>query len=168
MPPLAFELFVYGQPESVRRRAVQIVEEDISRQRLERLSLLARHYKVAWGNEGCEYILLLRLAEDFIEGFRVELSNQPKVGAVGRPRGSQKIGGFELVKEIDIITFQTKGTVSDACKALSRRKGKWFGSRPSSLETRYYEWCRMTKAILAKKDPVVDKIIELCSSKPRQ
>src|SRR6185436_4395668 len=60
--------------------------------------------------------LVLRLAEDFIKGFRVKGSK------IGRPRGTTKVGGFELVKEIDALILEKKRTVSDACQTLTQKK----------------------------------------------
>jgi hypothetical protein len=125
----------------------------IERLKYKKLLLLAERYGVDVSKRGGWQLVALRLAEEFLDGFRV-VDHLPK--GKGRPRGSGKIDRSRLGQAVDIemaVAERVKATcgrepnkrstVIEACRKLaSDRKGPWKGSRPASLKTRYFEECR--------------------------
>jgi hypothetical protein len=116
-------------------------------QRLAKLRLVAQRYGIAVGTDGAWILATaLQLAEERFEGLRVVDAPRKRRG---RPVGSTKIGGLDLVKAIDFARLPDDRRLLDACTRLTRKRGgRWEGENPQSLETQYYTWHRDMKARL--------------------
>jgi hypothetical protein len=96
-------------------------------------------------------------AEQFPELLRDDV---PANGPAGRP---PKENWYWLVHDVDLIRQQRHCTVKKACQQLAKgvaphvgritlgsgdrrsvriQSGKWEGTKPKTLEQRYYEWMR--------------------------
>jgi hypothetical protein len=109
--------------------------EYLASQRFLRVLELAKHYGIELSTTDGSfrfglYRLLLRLAEEFVPGFRVGVT-------AGRPRGSGKSDNPKLVADIDKL--RGKGmSLSSACVHLSKKRRQ--GETPGALKLRYYRY----------------------------
>jgi len=146
---LSIALTFHGHPEPEMAAIWREVEQWVLNEKIKKLQLLARRYDIDL-TEGSGFArLAFRIAEECIEGFRV-VDQRPRARK-GRPAGSTKVGGLDLVKAIERLRgSEPKISVSSACKRLVRRPGRWKNESASSLETRYYEWFRQIKKMIAQ------------------
>jgi hypothetical protein len=157
-------LALLGSKKSPEERSAMWREADlwVMEQRLAKLRLIAQRYGIDVTTDGPWLLLtLLRLAEERFEGLRVVDDASPRRRRRGRPRGSTKIGGLDLVKAIDSARLPDDRRLLDACTRLTRKRGgRWEGESPQSLETQYYAWHRDTKAKLASAaaDPLIRRL----------
>lgn len=130
----------------------------IREEKLRKLSLLARRYKIDITHDHGWSLLALKLAEERYDGFRVVDREQGKKR--GRPPGSTKIGGRDLVKAVFFERQPADRGISNACKRLTRKKGRWKNADPKSLETQYYAFLRSTKDLsdAAKANPFIQRL----------
>jgi hypothetical protein len=127
-------------------------------QRLAKLRLVAQRYGIAVGTDGAWILATaLQLAEERFEGLRVVDASRKM--RRGRPVGSTKIGGLDLVKAIEAGRRTDDRCLLDICTRLTRTPGRWKNHNPRSLETQYYAYLRSIKAKLkaakATPDPLM-------------
>jgi hypothetical protein len=134
---LALALQFMGS-EKVQASRSRAIDDYLFQQRFRRIRALADYYGVRLaGSDGSFevglYKLLLKLAEDFVPGFKTEARRRP-----GRPRGTGKDNPWELAEAIKRLTTGNGAlTVAAACTHLSRSsKSRWQGERPRALQER--------------------------------
>ena len=108
-------------------------------QRIEKLILLLKHYRLETTNDPW-LLLSLRLACAFVSGLQV-LREAPR--GRGRPKGAKKWTGEarnELIAAVEAVRAEKKGrSIANSVQILRRRyPGRWG----SLNETRYYEALR--------------------------
>ena len=140
----------YRADPAVKQAVVDEAIGWVNRQRAQKLLLLLKRYGLSSDDPERWLLLSLRLAEEYIEGFRVvERTPQKR----GRPSGTtRKIDAFELFKAVQEICYEKGCGVSKACRELvGTRKKPWRGLTPESLETRYYEQKAKFRALTSNK-----------------
>jgi hypothetical protein len=106
-------------------------EQDV-RALVGKLDLLADYYQARVDGRIDWKCLAMRLAFAHVPGMQV--IDAPRRGR-GRPR---KYDGFDLYRTVLAIVDEKRTSVANACGLLSRRKGRWYGAKPSTLETRFH------------------------------
>jgi hypothetical protein len=136
--PLALALQSLGSAEVQASRS-KAIDDYLFQQRFKRICALADHYDVKLvGPHGSFevglYKLLLKLAEDFVPGFKTEAPRRP-----GRPKGTGKGNAWELVMAIEgLIPPKGRHTVTAACSHLNKSsKSPWRGEGARALQERY-------------------------------
>jgi hypothetical protein len=128
----------YVGSEQVRASRSRAIEDYLFQQRFKRIRALAEHYGVNLLEEDSSfeigfYRLLVKLAEDFVPGFKMGAPRRP-----GRPKGTGKGNPFELAMAIKRLTGNGRLTVAAACTQLSKySKSPWQGESPRALQERY-------------------------------
>jgi hypothetical protein len=147
IPPVLLGLLGSRKSPEERSAIWREAELRLIEQRLAKLRLVAQRYGIAVGTDGAWILATaLQLAEERFEGLRVVDAPRKRRG---RPVGSTKIGGLDLVKAIDFARLPDDRRLLDACTRLTRKRGgRWEGENPQSLETQYYTWHRDMKARL--------------------
>jgi hypothetical protein len=118
---------LFGSPDPPE----QLNERDL-RVLAERLDVLADYYQARVEGRIDWKCLAIGLAFAHVPGMQVV--DSPRRGR-GRPR---KYDGFDLYRTVLAIMDEKRTSVANACGILSRRKGRWHGARPSTLETRFH------------------------------
>jgi hypothetical protein len=135
---LALALQFMGS-EKVQASRSRAIDDYLFQQRFRRIRALADYYGVRLaGSDGSFevglYKLLLKLAEDFVPGFKTEAPRRP-----GRPKGTGKGNAWELVMAIEgLIPPKGRHTVTAACSHLNKSsKSPWRGEGARALQERY-------------------------------
>jgi hypothetical protein len=103
----------------------------------ERVKALFAHYEI--GNPdapGAGIQLALRLASDFVPGFRLELAPRKKRG---RPVKWTPEACFELLRSVELECAKRDISGLEACRQLTRRGRPYAGARAESLYRIYHQ-----------------------------
>jgi hypothetical protein len=146
--PLILGLLAHRKTPEGRTAIWREADAWVIDQKIAKLVLLAQRHGF-YGAKDSGWLLALRLAEERFDGFRVVDGPPKKARKVGRPLGSTKIGGIELVKAVESARRANDCGIKEACKILTR-KGPWKNENQASLQTQYYVWLREAKAKMAK------------------
>ena len=93
-----------------------------------RLRVIADQYGTDLASHSDSWRLALLLAIDFVPGF------SPFAGMhKGRARTAAR-DHLDLATEVKSLIKEKNCSASNACEILSKRKGKWKGEKPTSLE----------------------------------
>ncbi|MCD1644798.1 hypothetical protein [Aurantimonas coralicida] len=96
---------------------LQAEQKRVFEERLIKVSLLAKHYGVNATSEGGMLLLLMRLAEDTVPGFRIEYSHRRR----GRPpkwKDAIGIRRSELIIDVEVIKRSRRCSDIQACHWL--------------------------------------------------
>jgi hypothetical protein len=156
----------YIGSEQARASKAGAIDDYLFQQRFQRICALAEHYDVNFmGSDGSYevglYRLLVKLAEDFVPGFKTGAPRRP-----GRPKGTGKGDPRELASAIEhLTTGNGRHTVSAACTHLSKSsKSPWRGENPRSLQERYRRFSARSKepsAIAPDLKALYDRLIKI-------
>jgi hypothetical protein len=140
---------------AIHKKAVDVVVQ----QKLAKLKLLAERHGVDLGAPHAWCELCLRLAEHYVEGFKVlypyAYSDMPEMEVSPRGPGGPRKDQRDLVDAIQARVRDKREKVIEACRKLSRDpKGRWHGLPPKSLQSRYCEWQQQYK----RTDPLVEML----------
>jgi hypothetical protein len=132
--PLVRALWKYNTKAETRAAIDKEIAEFMSAQYAERVMALAEHYRIdsqTMDPPAFLYSLLIRLAKDFVVGFR--FGGRRKMP--GRPKETGKDRNEELCKEV--WRLRSRGlSVRSACTALANQ-AKYRGEKPSALQARF-------------------------------
>jgi len=162
--PLLVALMSNGKSPEAQAAMWRAADTWPIQEKYRKLGLLACRYKIDVSSNDGWILLALRLAEEIYEGFRVVEVPQPAKRR-GRPSGSTKIGGLDLVKAVELAKLPTDRGILDACRRLTRR-GRWKNENPKSLQTQYYAHLRKMKKVLEaaneawEADPLIRRLEE--------
>jgi hypothetical protein len=99
-----------------------------------RLRVIADQYGTDLASHSDSWRLALLLAIDFVPGF------SPFAGMhKGRARTAAR-DHLDLATEVKSLIKEKKCSAFNACEILSKRKGKWKGEKPTSLEANYHRF----------------------------
>lgn len=99
-----------------------------------RLQVIADQYGTDLASQSGSWTLALLLAIDFVPGF------SPFAGMhKGRARTAAR-DHLDLATEVKSLIKEKKCSAFNACEILSKRKGKWKGEKPTSLEATYHRF----------------------------
>ena len=133
--PLVRALWTYDAQDGARAAIDREIAEFMSAQYAERIRALAQHYGIDHPTMDLPaflYVLLIRLAEEFVDGFRI--GGRPRLP--GRPKGTGKDGNDELFREVLRLQRSHGLSVRSACIALAKR-AKYRGEKPLALQARF-------------------------------
>jgi hypothetical protein len=110
------------------------VGEAIFDEQWRRLRVIADQYGTDLASHSDSWRLALLLAIDFVPGF------SPFAGMhKGRARTAAR-DHLDLATEVKSLIKEKKCSAFNACEILSKRKGKWKGEKPTSLEANYHRF----------------------------
>jgi hypothetical protein len=151
--PLALAVLIRKQPESVRKMVWKAQKDRITKQQVDKLRLLLKHYKIAPNDPNRFLLLAFHLARDFVPGMSVVDKSRRGRGA---PRKWKGLGGKLLVREIQSVNAERKKGIADAIRIVRRRHPEWCdGYTNKTLEARYYE------ALAQSDEPEPDEFFQL-------
>jgi hypothetical protein len=99
-----------------------------------RLRVIADQYGTDLESHSDSWRLALLLAIDFVPGFSL---------FPGMHRGRARTAArdhFDLATEVNSLIKEESRSAFNACEILSKRKGKWKGVKPTSLEATYHRF----------------------------
>jgi hypothetical protein len=137
--PLIRAIWVYKANDETRAAIDKEIREFMSAQYAERIMALAERYGIdprAMNLPVFLYSLLIRLAAELLDGFRI--GGRPRLP--GRPKGTGKIGNRELWKEVWALRSRGK-SVRSACTTLAKQ-AKYRGEKPLALQARFNRYDR--------------------------
>jgi hypothetical protein len=115
-----------------------------------RLQVIADQYGTDLASQSGSWTLALLLAIDFVPGF------SPFAGMhKGRARTAAR-DHLDLATEVKSLIKEKNCSASNACEILSKRKGKWKGEKPASLEATYYRFIDAVKREREEIDAAVE------------
>jgi hypothetical protein len=165
---LIIALHTYNEPQHTKTAIMNEVSSYVSQQRSERIIALVKHYKIDANHypnlQTFLYDLLLKVAEDFIDGFKSGPGKKPS----HRPRGSTKGDSRALAMQVRLLTWDGKLTVNAACHHLSKRRGsEWYQQPPAALVERYRRECKAERERIAKfeEDPLYSALRRIKSGR---
>jgi hypothetical protein len=104
-----------------------------------RLQVIADQYGTDLASHSDSWRLAFLLAIDFVPGF------SPFAGMhKGRARTAAR-DHLDLATEVKSLIKEKNCSVMNACEILSKKKGKWKGEKPASLEATYYRFIDAVK-----------------------
>jgi len=115
-----------------------------------RLRVIADQYGTDLASHSDSWRLALLLAIDFVPGFSL-FAGMHK----GRARTAAR-DHLDLATEVNSLIKEKNRSAFNACEILSKRKSKWKGVKPASLEATYY---RFTDAVKRERKDI-DAAIE--------
>lgn len=113
-----------------------------------RLRVIADQYGTDLASRSDLWRLALRLAIDFVPGFS-------PFATKGRSRTAAR-DHLDLTTEVKSLIKEKNCSTFNACEILSKRKGKWKGEKPASLEASYYRFIDAVKRELEDIDAAVE------------
>jgi hypothetical protein len=136
---VALETFAYRHSPAAQVAIERVAVDIVVQQKITKIKLLADRHGVDLGAPDAWCDLCLRLAEHYLDGFKV-------IDAPPRGPGGPRKDQFDLVKAIEARVDDKGETVKEACRRLTRDpKGRWHRLPWTSLQSRYYEWHRQRK-----------------------
>jgi hypothetical protein len=99
-----------------------------------RLRVVADQYGTDLESHSDSWRLALLLAIDFVPGFSSFAGIRK-----GRARTAAR-DHLDLATEVKSLIKEKNRSAFNACEILSKRKGKWKGRKPASLEATYYRF----------------------------
>jgi hypothetical protein len=99
----------------------------------QKMVALAQHYRALSGDDVDWKAMAIGLAFDHVPGFQIVDTPSRKRGRPGRWDFS-----FEFYRAVLQLLDEGQASVANACRILSRRKGRWNGINPTTLETRFH------------------------------
>jgi hypothetical protein len=126
------------QPNMTSAELSDWINEDVERQRLEKLPALLKHYKIAGQTQRSWLELAMALATQFVPGMKFA---HEVAGPVGRPGRWKGVAGIQFITEVDQLADGQKCSASEAIDIDILREIdpiRYADSR-NSLRKRYYE-----------------------------
>jgi len=112
------------------------INQDLERQRREKLPALLKHYKIVGQTPRSWLELAMGLAIQFVPGMKLA---HEVAGPVGRPGRWKGVVGIQFVSEVDQLAEGQKCSTSEAIDLLREIDPIRYPDSRNSLRKRYYE-----------------------------